>query len=248
MNAYGPGGCLFFQLYVKKSKQETIANIQRARDLGCKALVITVDTNVVGIREEDDRLKIREALRNGQQHISPWRATLSNTDPEAVLRGPHSSTLNWEDLTWIKEAWQHAGPICLKGILTAEDAKIACDMGMDAVYLSNHGGRQLDSSPSALAALIEIRRFYPEVFSKCQILLDGGVRRGADILKALCLGATGVGLGRPFMYALSAYGTQGVHQAIESKFQEGCARPLLRISTNQHQQCSTMRSQLLCGC
>ncbi|EXJ76463.1 uncharacterized protein A1O5_00971 [Cladophialophora psammophila CBS 110553] len=209
------GGSLFFQLYVKRSQEETLENIRRARALGYKALVITVDTNVVGIREDDDRFKIREALKNGQHHVSPWRAALSNPDPEAVLRGPHSSTLNWEDLHWIEDAWQNAGPICLKGILTAEDARIACDFGMDAIYLSNHGGRQLDSATSALGALMEIRRLCPEVFSRCQILLDGGIRRGGDILKALCLGAAGVGLGRPFMYALSAYGTEGVHRAIE---------------------------------
>ncbi|OQU94836.1 hypothetical protein CLAIMM_01128 isoform 1 [Cladophialophora immunda] len=209
------GGCLFFQLYVKRSRRETLDNIRRARDLGYKALVITVDTNVVGIREDDDRFKIKEALNNGQLYLSPWRTALANPDPEAVLRAPHSATLNWEDLSWIKDAWQNAGPICLKGILTAEDAKIACDLGVDAIYLSNHGGRQLDSATSALGALMEIRRSYPEVLSRCQVLLDGGVRRGGDILKALCLGATGVGLGRPFMYALSAYGTEGVHRAIE---------------------------------
>ncbi|KIX98608.1 uncharacterized protein Z520_05909 [Fonsecaea multimorphosa CBS 102226] len=211
----GSGGCLFFQLYVKRSQKETLDSIRRARDLGYKALVITVDTNVVGIREDDDNFKIREALKNGQQHLSPWRAAWSNPDPDAVLRAPHSSTLNWEDLHWIKDAWQNAGPICLKGILAAEDAQIACDYGVDAIYLSNHGGRQLDSATSALAVLMEIRRLCPEVLTRCQVLLDGGVRRGGDILKALCLGAAGVGLGRPFMYALSAYGTEGVHKAIE---------------------------------
>ena len=212
------GGCLFFQLYVKRSRAETVKIIERARKLAFKALVVTVDANVVGIREEDDRLKAKEALASGQQHISPWRAALTNPDPDAVLRAPHSSTLNWEDLSWIKEAWKNAGPICLKGILTAEDAKIACDYGVDAVYLSNHGGRQLDSAPSALSVLVEIRQFYPEVLNRCQILLDGGVRRGSDILKALCLGATGVGIGRPFMYALSAHGTEGVHKAVDSEF------------------------------
>ena len=211
------GGRLFFQLYVKKSKADTIEVIRNARHLGYTALIVTVDTNVVGIREDDERLKIRDALEQGQRLVSPWKAALSNSNSETVLRGPHSATLNWEDLRWIKEAWQNAGPICLKGVLTAEDAKIASELGVDAIYLSNHGGRQLDSAQSALAALMEIRLFHPEVFKKCQILVDGGVRRGGDVLKALCLGAAGVGLGRPFMYALSAYGTEGVHKAIESK-------------------------------
>lgn len=218
LRAEESGGCLFFQLYVKRSKAETIENIERARKLGYKALVVTVDANAVGIREDDERRKIRETLASGQPYISPWRATMANPDPDAVLRAPHSSTLNWSDLSWIKDAWQDAGPICVKGILTAEDAKIACDFGVDAVYLSNHGGRQLDAAPSGLAALMEIRLFYPEILERCEILLDGGVRRGAHVVQALCLGATAVGLGRPFMYAMGAYGTDGVHKAIESGF------------------------------
>lgn len=217
LSATSAGGCLFFQLYVKKSKAETIANITRARMLGYKALVVTVDANAVGIREDDDRRKIRETLASGQQYVSPWRAALANPDPETVLRAPHSSTLNWADLSWIKAAWQNAGPICVKGILTAEDAKIACDHSVDAVYLSNHGGRQLDAAPSGLAVLMEIRLHYPEVLNRCEVLLDGGVRRGSHVLQALCLGATAVGLGRPFMYAMGAYGTEGVQKAIESE-------------------------------
>ena len=221
------GGCLFFQLYVKRSKVETIGNIERARKLGYKALVVTVDANAVGIREDDDRRKIRETLASGQQYISPWKAALANPDPDAVLRAPHSSTLNWSDLSWIKDAWQNAGPLCVKGILTAEDAKIACDYGVDAVYLSNHGGRQLDAAPSGLAALMEIRLLYPEVLEKCEIFLDGGVRRGAHVIQALCLGARAVGIGRPFMYAMGAYGTDGVHKAIESE----CSFILLSLTS-----------------
>jgi L-lactate dehydrogenase (cytochrome) len=217
LSAEMSGGRLFFQLYVKRSKAETIENIERARRLGYKALVITVDANAVGIREDDDRRKIRETLASGQEYISPWRAASTNPNPESVLRAPHSSTLNWTDLSWIREAWQNAGPVCVKGILTAEDAKIACDHGVDAVYLSNHGGRQLDAAPSGLAALMEIQLFYPKVLERCEILLDGGVRRGAHVIQALCLGATAVGLGRPFMYAMGAYGTDGVHKAIESE-------------------------------
>lgn len=211
------GGCLFFQLYVKKKKEDTIEHIRRARVLGFKALVITADTAVVGIREEDDRYRIREAFKRSEKFVPFWGAAPVGKDDDYVLRGAHSSTLNWDDLEWIKEEWGDAGPICIKGILTAEDAKIACDMGVQSIYLSNHGGRQLDSAPSSLRALLEIRKFYPEVFEKCEVLLDGGVRRSRDILKALCLGARAVGLGRPFMYALSAYGTEGVLKTIQSE-------------------------------
>jgi L-lactate dehydrogenase (cytochrome) len=217
MHEESTGGCLFYQLYVKKQQAETRSLIRRARSLGFKALLVTVDTPVVGKREEDDRHKAEVALQAGETD-GPRVVSNTHTDDVPVLRGPYSSTLNWEDLSWIRHEWGDAGSICLKGIATAEDAKMACDMGIRSIYLSNHGGRQLDSAPSALRTLLEIRKFCPEVFDHCEVLVDGGVRRGTDILKALCLGARGVGIGRPFMYALSAYGTRGVLKAIQSEY------------------------------
>lgn len=212
-----PGrGCLFYQLYVKKKKPETQSLIRQAKSLGFKALLVTVDTPVVGKREEDDRYKAETALEAG---ISvPPVAALSSTvsDGETpIFRGPYSSTLSWDDLRWIRQEW--GGKICLKGVATVEDAVMACELGVESIYLSNHGGRQLDSSQSSLRTLLEIRKWHPEVFDRCEILLDGGVRRGNDVIKALCLGATAVGIGRPFMYALGAYGTEGVSKAIQSK-------------------------------
>jgi L-lactate dehydrogenase (cytochrome) len=127
--------------------------------------------------------------------------------------------LDWEDLKWIREAWAGTGPVVLKGIQTAEDAKRAAEIGVDGIYLSNHGGRQIDYGPSSIRTLLEIRTFCPEILSKVEIYLDGGIRRGADVLKALCLGATAVSLGRPFMYALGAYGSEGVVKAIQSKLE-----------------------------
>ena len=213
-------GCLFYQLYVKKQQYETRSLIRRARQLGFKALLVTVDTPVVGKREEDDRHKAQMALEAGDPSAVP---SVSASPPriaddpkdDVVFRGPYSSTLNWDDLRWICEEWAGAGPVCLKGITTAEDAKMACDIGIESIYLSNHGGRQLDSAPSALRTLLEIRRFCPEVLDRCEVIVDGGIRRSTDILKALCLGAKAVGLGRPFMYALSAYGTEGVVKLIQ---------------------------------
>lgn len=127
-----------------------------------------------------------------------------------------NGALKWEDLAWIKEAW--GGPLVLKGIQTAEDAKLAVDYGCEGILLSNHGGRQLHSAPSALSTLVEIRLHCPEVFDKLEVFVDGGLRDGADILKALCLGAKGVGVGRPFSYALSAYGAAGVDRCVDSKY------------------------------
>jgi L-lactate dehydrogenase (cytochrome) len=210
-------GTLWFQLYVKKKDAETRGLIRRARALGFTALLITVDTPVVGKREEDDRHKAEEALAAGEATF----ARLGDNPPageDYVLRGPFSSTLSWADLAWMKEAWGDAGPVCLKGVATAEDAKMASELGFESIYLSNHGGRQLDSAPSALRTLLEIRKFCPEVFDRVEVLVDGGCRRGSDVLKALCLGAKAVGFGRPFMYALSAYGTEGVMKAMQSRF------------------------------
>jgi L-lactate dehydrogenase (cytochrome) len=212
------GGALFYQLYIKKRKDFTIQRIRMARELGYKALVITADTAVLGIREDDERYRVRDAISKNGKYVPIWgKKPKEIGGDDYVFRGVHDSAFNWEDLQWVKEEWGNSGPICIKGIMTAEDAKIACELGVDAIYLSNHGGRQIDSGPSSLRTLLEIRRFYPEIFGKCEVLMDGGVRRSKDILKALCLGATAVGVGRPFMYALSAYGTEGVLKTIQSK-------------------------------
>lgn len=211
-----PGGCLVFQLYVKRSKAETIQQIHRAKQLGFQALVITVDAPVVGIREGDDRHRMMEALERNEPYVPLW-SSYAGGNEDHVFREAHSSTLDWSDLEWIQQEWDNHGPISIKGILTAEDAKMACDMGVQSIYLSNHGGRQLDSAPSPLRALLEIRENYPEVFGKCEVLVDGGIRRSRDALKALCLGATAVGIGRPFLYGVSAYGTNGVSKVVQSQ-------------------------------
>lgn len=214
----GTGGSLFFQLYVSRSKDRTLELIDLAKSLGCKALVITVDTPVIGKREEDERYKAEVEYEDGEVPTIDARFLDGAKDVEMpILRGVHSSTLDWEDLKWIRQAWAGTGPMVLKGIQTVEDAKQAADIGIEAIYLSNHGGRQLDCAPSSIRTLLEIRRFCPEILTKVEIYLDGGVRRGTDILKALCLGATAVSLGRPFMYGLGAYGTEGVLKIIQRK-------------------------------
>ncbi|KAK4935993.1 hypothetical protein LTR10_023040 [Elasticomyces elasticus] len=207
-------GALSFQLYVPKSKGDSRALIERAKALGCKSLVITVDTPVVGKREEDDRYKAELEIEEGRE--VPRTTSAANNEEAPILRGYHSSTVDWDDILWMRKAWgSNQGPVVLKGIQTAEDAYLACLTGVDGIYLSNHGGRQLDFAPSAIRTLLEIHKFYPQVLDDVEVYLDGGVRRGSDIVKALCLGARGVGLGRPFLYGLSAYGTEGVVKAIE---------------------------------
>ena len=216
---HGLGG-MWFQLYAAKKREKTVELIAMARKLGFKGLVITVDTAVVGKREEDERYRAELSVAAGNgQDLLEWKnpGTLAGEDAP-VLRGHHSSTLNWDDLPWIKEAWGYpeSGPIALKGIQTVEDAAESARQGVVAIYLSNHGGRQCDDAPSSIRTLLEIRKFHPELLQKMEVYLDGGVRRGADVLKALCLGAKGVALGRPFMYSV-AYGDPGVEWVISSK-------------------------------
>lgn len=207
------GGALAWQLYVPTAQEEAKQLIAEARRLGFKALALTVDSAVIGKREEDDRYKAELDHAAG---ITIERTT-STTGEAPILRGVHSATLCWDDLSWIREAWGNSGPLILKGIQTAEDAVLAHEAGVDGIYLSNHGGRQMDFAPSSLQTLVEIRRYYPHILKEMEVYVDGGVMRGTDVLKALCLGAKAAGIGRPFMYALSAYGTEGVCKAIQRK-------------------------------
>jgi L-lactate dehydrogenase (cytochrome) len=208
-------GAMWFQLYVAKKNERTVELIEMAKRLGFTALVITVDTPVVGKREEDERFRAElSTVAGDDSQLLAWKMPQQLEGEDApVLRGHHSTTLNWDDLKWIREAWAGTGPIALKGIQTVEDALMAAEHGIDAIYLSNHGGRQCDDAPSSIRTLVEIRKFHPSLLKKMEVYMDGGVRRGADILKALALGATGVGLGRPFMYSC-AYGNQGVEKVI----------------------------------
>lgn len=208
----------FYQIYVNSKEEKTRQTIEKARDLGFKALVITADTPVPGKREEVNKYRAQEELNGG---LREYDATREGSEDQPVRPGYDpggllSKTLCWDDIAWMRELFQ--GPIVVKGIQCAEDAKIAADLGVDGIYLSNHGGRQLDYSPSSIMILLEIRMYYPEVFEKCEVYLDGGIRRGTDIVKALCLGATSVGIGRPFLYAMGAYGTRGLLKANSSEF------------------------------
>jgi L-lactate dehydrogenase (cytochrome) len=213
------------------------AVIERARVAGFSALVVTIDTPVSGIRERDYRNGMKELisgsvleklpyvpellshpawligyLRDGglpglPNVIIPGQGQMALVDINAALA---SAAVTWKDLRWIREHWR--GPMVVKGVLTGEDARHAIDEGAAAVVVSNHGGRQLDGVPASLRALPEVVK---AVNGQVEILMDGGIRRGTDVVKAICLGARAVLCGRAYAYGLAAAGEAGVVRAIE---------------------------------
>ena len=230
-------GPVWYQLYLVGGRDCALAAIERARNSGFLALVVTIDTAVAGMRERDLRNGAKELLSGKlgamlpfvnqllirprwlaafladgglmkfQNVVIPGKGPMLCADVTAALE---QSVVTWEDLIWIRQAWK--GPIVIKGIHTAEDARRAADMGANALVVSNHGGRQLDGVAPTLRTLPEIAA---AVGDHLEVLLDGGVRRGSDIVKALCLGASAVMAGRAYAYGLGAAGTAGVARAIE---------------------------------
>ena len=230
-------GPVFYQLYLMGGRAAAEAAIQRARSAGFSALVVTIDTVVAGMRERDFRNGMKELLGDKPLAKLPflpqflarpgWLASFLLDGgvpklPNIVVpgQGPlplidvgsalSSAAVTWEDLRWIREAW--SGPVVIKGVLTADDARRALDEGASAIVVSNHGGRQLDGVPASLRVLPEI---VAAVNGRAEVLMDGGVRRGSDIVKAICLGARAVLIGRAYAYGLAAAGQAGVARALE---------------------------------
>ena len=233
----GSTGPVFYQLYLMGGRAAAEAAIERARKAGYRALVVTIDTPVSGIRERDYRNGMKELiagnmlekaryaaewLRHPSWLYSFWRDGGMMALPNVVVpgQGPMplvdinaalaASATTWADLRWIRELWQ--GPIVVKGVLTGDDARRAIDEGAAAISVSNHGGRQLDSLPASVRALPEVVK---AVNGQIEVWMDGGIRRGTDIVKALCLGARAVLCGRAYAYGLAAAGEAGVVRAIE---------------------------------
>jgi isopentenyl diphosphate isomerase/L-lactate dehydrogenase-like FMN-dependent dehydrogenase len=230
-------GPVFHQLYLMGGRAAAEAVIERARVAGMSALVVTIDTAVSGIRERDYRNGMRELVSGSMFEKIPFLPQILSRPgwlvsflldggtpalPNVVVpgKGPMplidvaaalaESTVTWGDLKWIRELWR--GPIVVKGVLTGDDARRAVDEGAAAISVSNHGGRQLDCVQAPLRALPEVVK---AVNGQTEILMDGGVRRGTDIVKALCLGARAVLCGRAYAYGLAAAGEAGVNRAIE---------------------------------
>lgn len=205
----------FFQLYVNSDRKVVLEMLRAAEKANIQAIFVTVDAPQLGRREKDMRMHFDDAGSNVQntqgddveRDEGAARAISSFIDP----------SLDWDDVLWIKN--QTHIPILLKGVQTWEDAVLAAEMGLAGVVLSNHGGRQLDFARSGIEILEEVatelrkRGYFPR--KNFQLFVDGGVRRATDVLKAIALGATAVGIGRPFIYASSAYGTDGVVRAAQ---------------------------------
>jgi L-lactate dehydrogenase (cytochrome) len=230
-------GPVFYQLYLLGGREAAEAAIERAQVAGFSALVVTIDTAVAGLRERDFRNGMKELL--GKDPIAKipflpqvlarpgwlWRYLLDGGLPQLpnivipgqgvmplidVTAALARAAVTWDDFRWIRELWR--GPLVVKGVLTGEDARRAIDQGAAAVVVSNHGGRQLDSSPATLRALPEV---VAAVRGEAEVLMDGGIRRGSDIVKAICLGARAVLVGRAYAYGLAAGGREGVTRALE---------------------------------
>ncbi len=225
----------WFQLYVMRDRDFIVRLIARARAAGCSALVLTIDLQILGQRHKDLRNGLSAPPKFTPRHV--WQMA---TRPGWCLRmlGTKNRTfgnivghasnvtdvsslsswtaeqfdprLSWADVAWIKEKW--GGKLILKGVLDPEDARLAAESGADAIIVSNHGGRQLDGARSSISALPAI---VDAVGDRIEVHLDGGVRSGQDVLKAVALGAKGVWIGRPFLYGLGAGGQAGVTRTLE---------------------------------
>jgi lactate 2-monooxygenase len=210
----------WFQLYWVNDREIAASFVRRAEDAGYSAIVVTLDTPVLGWRERDLRNAYLPFITGegcAQFFSDPVFRSRLDRPPEEDMLGAAAAMLatfpnldlTWDDLDWLRGLTDL--PVVVKGVLTAEDARLALEHGADGISVSNHGGRQVDGAVAALDALVEVREAVgPEV---C-VLMDGGIRRGADVLKALALGADAVLLGRPYAYGLAVGGQQGVETVV----------------------------------
>ncbi|KIM25178.1 hypothetical protein M408DRAFT_74720 [Serendipita vermifera MAFF 305830] len=195
---------LFYQLYVNRDRKESERIIRLVDELGFKGIMLTVDAPILGKREKDMRMHLPKVVSLRFLPVNP-------TGVSASLDSMFDANLQWSDIAWIKSITKL--PVIIKGVQTVEDVELAVENGASGVLLSNHGGRQLSYAPAAIDVLYELRQRRPDLFDRTEIYIDGGIRRGSDVVKALALGARGVGLGRPFLYS-NAYGERGVAKAI----------------------------------
>lgn len=212
VDAADPTQTQWFQLYVNSDREITRKLVQHAEKRGIKGLFITVDAPQLGRREKDMRSKNVEDI----SHVQGKGDDADRSQGAARAISSFIDTgLNWNDLEWFRSITKM--PIILKGVQSVSDSLKAIEHGVDGIVLLNHGGRQLDSVKAPIEILAQLSPVLKErgLLGKIAVFVDGGVRRASDILKAMALGATGVGLGRSFLYAMSTYGDEGVYRAIQ---------------------------------
>jgi isopentenyl diphosphate isomerase/L-lactate dehydrogenase-like FMN-dependent dehydrogenase len=205
--AAAPGAPRWLQIYVFRDREVSDEVIAQALEAGFSALVLTADLPVYGIRHREARLGF-EVPEENVPAIAAARALHAGAEHHAL--GLLDSGLQWDYVTELRERWKV--PVVVKGLVTAEDASLACEYGASAVVVSNHGGRQLDGAIASLDALPEV---VDAVGTRAEVYLDGGVRRGSDVVMALALGARAVLVGRPALYGLAFGGARGVEQVLE---------------------------------
>ena len=231
-------GPVWYQLYLTGGRGAAEDALHRAETAGYSVLVITIDSTVIGLREREVRDGMEQLLRGNflsqirftpqiftrprwlvghlldgglpdmPNIISPERGVLKVRDAHSAIK---RTAFSWNDMSWIRALWK--GPIVIKGVLTGDDARKSVDYGAAAVVVSNHGGRQLDGTPASLRALPEV---VAAVKDQAEVLLDSGIRRGSDVIKAVCMGARAVLCGRAYVYGFAAAGEAGVARALES--------------------------------
>ncbi|KAI1822894.1 mitochondrial cytochrome-like protein b2 [Xylaria intraflava] len=202
---------IFFQLYVDKDRRKSEKLLKLVQKRGVKAIFVTIDAPVIGKREADERLRADENFK------LPMSGMKAKNDSKGGSLGRImgqfiDASLTWDDIAWLRKTVPGL-PIVLKGVQTAMDAVKAMEHGVDAIYITNHGGRSVDTAPATILVLLELQKCCPQIFDKMEVYIDGGIRRGTDIFKALCLGAKAVGIGRGFLFALN-YGKEGIEHFV----------------------------------
>merc|ERR1712086_315264 len=206
-----PSQVCFVQLYVNSDRKVTEEYLQRAEAGGCKAVFVTVDAPQLGRREKDMRNKFADETTNVQDKGKVNK----NQGTARMISAFIDPSLSWKDVAWLRSITKMK--VVLKGVQTAEDALLAVEHGVDGILLSNHGGRQMDTARSAIEVLVEVMDALRArgVTDKVEVFVDGGIRRATDIFKAVALGAKAVGIGRPTLYSLAAYGQEGVERMLQ---------------------------------
>lgn len=227
------GGALWFQNFIFRDRSITERFATRANDAGCEAMVVTVDTQVPGQRERDLRNGFTLPPRFGIRNVLDFAAhpawllrqarrmdvAAANYKEQGLanilkagqrIRTMIDPAASWDEIRWIRDLWR--GALVIKGILSDEEAKTAAEIGVDGIVVSNHGGRQLDGVVPTIAALPGIAR---AVDGRCAVLIDGGLRRGVDVMRAIALGAQGVLIGRPHLWGLAVGGEAGVARILD---------------------------------